>query len=451
MRYKTAHLSTRLFVASAIVLPILLGFSAFMLDLAFRKSLVAAEQDRLNGQIYLLLAAADLVDNKLLLPEQLTEPLFGQLNSGLYAFIVDVEGGEIWRSLSAGVLGIEIEQETEIDPGSIQFKPYILNGREYYLFSFDVAYEKEDGASELFRFSVLHLQQGIQSELFAYRKQLWWLLGGLAFLLLITQAWIMRWGLRPLEVVARDLKVVEQGKAATLEGSYPGEIQPVVENLNRVLKTERTQRERYKNTLSDLAHSLKTPLAILRGTLEQPTENVKRQVDEQITRMDQIISHQLQRAVIGNQSQAGQQIDVLKLVRRIGDALAKAYQDKKIDLDIVAEQVSYFYGAESDLMEVLGNILDNAYKYCDGRVLVSISSDNKELKICMADDGSGVDDLSKEQILQRGARADTVQPGQGLGLAIATDIISSYKGGLSVTRSKLGGAEFIVVLPYLPT
>ena len=447
MVFKNARLSTRLLVASAIVLPLFLGISAYMLDLAFRNSLLAAERDRLNGRIYLLLAAADVVDGELQLPDRLTEPLFEQLNSGLYAFIYDKQGNEVWRSPSAVVLGTVPDEHTPIDPGSSKFDTRRINDSAYFQFSFDIAYETERGDTRQYRFVVLHTQEMLHAELVAYRRQLWWLLGSLALLLLVTQGLIMYWGLRPLKRVAQDLKKVEQGEAKLLEGDYPGEIRPVTENLNQVLVAERSRRERYKNTLADLAHSLKTPLAILRGALEQPADKLTILLDEQINRMDQIVRHQLQRAVISNQAQPGQRVDVMKSIVRVRDALSKVYRDKAVKVEIPQERAAYFYGEESDLLEVLGNILDNAYKYCHSCVRVGIENNDTELVIRIADDGPGVDESIGEQILQRGARADSSQPGYGIGLSVAADIISSYKGGLSVRRSELGGAEFVLVLP----
>ncbi len=418
-----------------------------MLDLAFKKSLIEAERGRLNSHIYLLLAAADLVDEELFLPQKLTEPLFDQLNSGLYAFIYDDVGSEIWRSNSASVLDVELQATETINPGSSVFVDFAVKDNAYYLFSFDVAYELEDESVAPYRFFVLHLQQEVKSELSAYRKQLWWLLGGLAFLLLLTQAWIMRWGLRPLKRVAADLEAVEQGRAEILQGRYPEEIQPVTDNLNQVLRTERTQRERYKTTLADLAHSLKTPLAVMRGAQDQTGAGKTELLEEQITRMDQIISHQLQRAVIGGQVEPGQKVDVLSLVTRIKDVLEKVYLDKNVIFHCAANENVYFYGAESDLMEVLGNVMENAFKYCSRQVRVEVRGNERELTIAVSDDGVGVPEDSKKQILKRGSRADTVRPGQGIGLSVVADIISSYQGGLTVEKSILGGAEFEITLP----
>lgn len=443
MSLKPRSLSARLLLASALVLPLFAGLSAYMLDLAFQRSLLAGERERLNANVYLLLAAAELRDNDLVLPDMLTEPRFSQLNSGLYGFVYDSAGNEIWRSGSAELLAPPASQRP-VHPGGVQFEESIIDAERYYRFDYDIAWETESGARRPYRFSILHTQSEAAAELTAWRKQLWRLLGGLALFLLATQALIMRWGLRPLQTLAAHLRAVEQGETPYLQGEYPHEIRPVIANLNRVLQSERAQRERYRNTLADLAHSLKTPLAVLRGSAGKTAE-----IDEQITRMDQIIGHQLQRAVTRAQPPSGQPVPVAAMVERIVAALQKVYAGKNMNFKIQAREDIRFKGAEQDLMELLGNILENAFKYGNSRVHAAIAADEAALTIAVADDGPGVPERKQRQILQRGARADSAQPGQGIGLAVAVDIISAYRGSLAVGRSEeLGGAEFKITLPY---
>ena len=449
MLHKPTALSTRLLLASALVLPVFLGISAYMLDLAFQRSLLAAEKEKLNSHVYVLLAAAELIGDQLWLPDELTEPRFSQLNSGLYGFVYNKLGVKVWHSPSARLLGGFAEQKiAQFKPGQSLFIPVTSENKNYYSFQYDVSWESDAGKQYPYRFNVMHSEIELQAELAAYRGQLWWLLGSLALLLLVTQVWIMRWGLLPLRALAENVKAVEQGKASRLEGSYPKEIQPVTENLNQLLKSEGDQRERYRNTLADLAHSLKTPLAVLRGNLQGLDKDRSEQLDEQVSRMDDIISHQLRRAVGGSKAQSGRRIEVVLVIDRIVAALKKVYLDKGIELNVEAECKAHFFGDEADLMELLGNLIDNAFKYGNHHVKVSVKADDTALHILIADDGIGVDDMLRQQILQRGARADTAQPGQGIGLAVAIDIISGYQGSLEVFNSSLGGAEFRLYLPY---
>lgn len=444
MTLKPKSLSSRLLLASMLVLPLFLGLSGYLLDLAFQRSLLAGERERLNANVYLLLAAAELRDGELALPDALTEPRFGDLNSGLYGFVHDAAGAEIWRSDSAALLA-RPGQSLSVQPGRVEFAAATLGGERYYRFDYDIAWETESGARRPYRFSILHTAAEAAAELGAWRNQLWWLLGGLALFLLAAQALIMRWGLRPLQALAARLRAVEQGAAPLLQGDYPREVQPVVDNLNRVLQSERAQRERYRNTLADLAHSLKTPLAVLRSA-----GPIAPEADAQIARMDQIIRHQLRRAVTrAQQPQPGRPVPVAAVAERIVAALRKVYADRNMDFEAAADGDVCFHGAEADLMELLGNLLENAFKYGRRRVRLEAAADASALVIAVADDGPGVPADKEREILQRGARADTAQPGHGIGLAVAVDIVSAYRGSLAVGRSReLGGAEFKITLPY---
>jgi two-component system, OmpR family, sensor histidine kinase PhoQ len=443
MALKPGSLSSRLLLASALVLPLFLGLSAYLLDLAFQRSLLAGERERLNANVYLLLSAAELREGELNLPDDLTEPRFSDLNSGLYGFVYDAAGGEIWRSGSAALLA-EVLPPRNVRPGRIEFAETALKGGRYYRFDYDVAWETENGARRPYRFSVLHTDREAAAELAAWRGRLWPLLGGLALFLLLAQALIMRWGLRPLQALAAHLRAVEEGAAPVLQGEYPREVRPVVDNLNRVLQSERAQRERYSNTLADLAHSLKTPLAVLRGSGLNAAE-----ADAQIARMDQIIQYHLQRAVVrARLSRADAPVSVATVAERIVAALRKVYAARNMSFECNAGDAR-FHGAEADLMELLGNLLENAFKYGRGRVRLDAMSDTASLTIAVSDDGSGVPADREREILRRGARADTAQPGHGIGLAVAVDIVSAYRGSLAVGRSReLGGAEFKITLPY---
>lgn len=444
---KPLSLTARLLFASILVLPLFIGLSGHMLDLAFKRSLLAAEQERMNTHIYLLLAAAELHKNRLRLPEELTEPRFSQLNSGLYAFVLDEKGQEIWRSKSSKLFEQFNHAHISIEPGRKKLDKVTLKQEDYYQYDYDVAWETNSSESLLYRFRVLHSRAESRAELAAYRKQLGWLLGGLVILLLCTQTFIMRWGLYPLKILAENLKTVERGQSQQLRGQYPKEIQSVTDNLNRVLISERHQRERYRNTLADLAHSLKTPLAVIRGSLTDPGEHLPQLIDEQISRMDQIVRHQLHRAVASGEQQGHIFIKITPLIERLNLVLQKVYAAKNVSLRIQHAGNDEFHGNEADLLELLGNILENAFKYCHEKIEVNIEQQNNLLRIHIGDDGPGIPYNMQHIILQRGARGDTAQPGYGIGLAIAVDIISGYKGSLEIGTSPLGGALFNIVLP----
>ncbi|MEM5529249.1 ATP-binding protein [Gammaproteobacteria bacterium AS21] len=259
-------------------------------------------------------------------------------------------------------------------------------------------------------------------------------------------------GFKPLKEMAHDLEVIAAGKGDQLHGNYATEFDNMKRSLNNLLNAEKHQRERYRNTLADLAHSLKTPLAVLQGAANenlQPDAYI-RLTQEQVRRMDQIIQHQLNRAVksIGDGTKTSA-VTVTPIVERILLVLSKVYRDKDVHTILNLGDKIELIADERDLMEVLGNMLENAFKYCRSEVAVSMYDDKENVYISIEDDGSGVSENMRYTILERGERADTsATPGQGIGLSVAVDILSSYNCRLEVEDSfSLGGAKFCITFP----
>lgn len=444
-------IQTRLIISFSILLFVFLGLTGVVLDRAFRSSIEAGASERLQVQIYLMLAAAEFSDGEFYFLEDLREPRFNQLNSGLYGFISRSSLGELWRSDSAEVFSLADPQVLlqPVQVGETKFSKMMSADNEaYFVLSYGILWE--DGISE-YIFTVMEDAAVYYSEISNFRASLWSWLGGVALLLLLIQFFLMRWGLLPLHRMARDLKQIETGEKNQLAENYPRELQGVTNNLNVLIETERKQQERYRTTLGDLAHSLKTPLAVIAGVMQTLSRKQKDSgeqlgaIEEQLGRMNQIVSYQLQRAVQSNRSSAlVRQILVRPVVEKVLDALAKVYKDKSVSVVAQLDDNVLFYGDERDLLEVLGNVLDNAFKYGEGKVGISTSSasnDFQGLEIVIEDNGSGISEEKQEFVLQRGARADTLVQGQGIGLAVVTDIVSSYDGTIGVGGSDLGGAK----------
>lgn len=452
----------RFVFASLILLPLFVSLSGTLLSNAFEHSQKKAEKETLQAQLYLLLSVSEVENKSLLLPEVLTEPRFNQQGSGLYGFIYDNQGQELWRSPSALLISKSLYNPTlnffigNQDISQIN----ISDDQKLNRFSYDIEWIDENETLLPFRFIVASDNSTLQAELSAYQKRLWQWLGLMSLLLIIAQMLIMRWGLQPLKQLSTQLKELQENKIKQLSDDYPKEIQPVTENFNGILAQEKQQRERYRNTMSDLAHSLKTPLAVIQSQIDN--EQVNSPIGDQIDRINQIISHQLKRAVIRvNQNTVLQQTDkipVSAMVNRLFKILDKVYTDKQITFQNLVDDSISFYGDEADILEVLGNLLDNACKYGNNAVTVtgSIKEDSKRKKtlltICISDNGPGIDEKLKTTLLARGARGDTAQSGQGIGLSVAVDIISSYGGGLEVNNNagnpNLRGACFCVTFPY---
>jgi two-component system sensor histidine kinase PhoQ len=302
-----------------------------------------------------------------------------------------------------------------------------------------------------FRFVAVHDSEDFIAEKNAYRNQLWQWLGAVGVLLLIAQTAILRWGLKPLKKLAKALNAMESGDTRDIEGDHPDELQDIVDNLNQVLAREQALRQRYRNSLSDLAHSLKTPLAVMQANLSQASADAELQqlAAEQVARMNQVVSYQLQRAVSSQQQGSHQRTELEPIVLRLVNALQKVYANKAMKVQTSLAAHSVFAGDEQDLMEVIGNITENAFKYGKSHVSIHSEIKDKHLLICISDDGPGIPAEQQSRILERGHRLDTNIPGQGIGLAVAADIVHSYAGELKVSKSPLGGAEFQLLLPTI--
>lgn len=452
-RVVSYSLQSRLLLAFSILLFVFLGFTGIVLDRAFSSSVEAGAADRMQIQIYLMLAAAEYQDGEFYFLEDLQEPDFNILNSGLYGFISSVSAGELWRSESARTF-IPPDNDflrERINVGESQFEA-IGNGEEgYFRLSYGILWE--DGISE-FSFTIIEDAEPFFSEISDFRNNLWFWLGGVAVLLLLMQLLLLRWGLSPLGRMATDLKRIESGESDKLEGDYPLELQGVTANLNMLIESERKQQARYRTTLGDLAHSLKTPLAVISGLLpefnqhsqtntETDLESKLETVNEQLERMNQIITYQLQRAVQSKQTTSlARHVPIAAALEKVINALQKVYGDKSVEVELDVDKGAEFVGDERDLMELLGNVLDNAFKYGKSRISVSVKANaNQQITLVVEDDGNGIPDDKLEFVLQRGARADTLVRGQGIGLAVVTDIVASYDGEIKVGRSPLGGAS----------
>jgi two-component system sensor histidine kinase PhoQ len=340
------------------------------------------------------------------------------------------------------------------DPGSPGFNRQVLDGEELYILNFGVLWEDDEGRELRYTLAVAEGTAGMMSQVEGFRARLLYWLGGVAVLLLIAQGVVLGWGLRPLRRVAVDLHRVEAGEISALGGRYPEELQGLVGNLNALIRSGRASRDRYRNSLGDLAHSLKTPLTLLQGTMEtEDCDQLRQTVRQQVPRMDEIVRYQLRRAATSGAAEPGMSVPVLPVVRRLMATLGKVYRDKGIECQLSVGESVRFFGDEGDLMEFLGNLMENGFKYGKRRVRVKAYSEQPEkggqpsLAIDIEDDGPGIPDQMRDEVLNRGARIDQQIPGQGIGLSVASEIVGIYRGKLKIGESDMGGAAIHLRFP----
>ena len=200
--------------------------------------------------------------------------------------------------------------------------------------------------------------------------------------------------------------------------------------------------------MEDLAHSLKTPLAVIRNALERVPDDPRTLLAEQLDRMQSTVTHQLSRASVTGPVIVGRPVDVAAQVERLLRALATAYRERNVRVSTDLPDPCQVRGDERDIMEMLGNVLENAFKYTRNRVQVSARVDGG-LTLVVEDDGPGIPAEVRRAVLDRGTRADEVQPGQGIGLAVVAELVALYHGALRIEESDLGGARVVLQLPGL--
>ncbi|EOY8494563.1 TPA: two-component system sensor histidine kinase PhoQ [Providencia stuartii] len=270
-------------------------------------------------------------------------------------------------------------------------------------------------------------------------------------ILVIPLLWLAAyWSLRPIKSLVSQISSLEKGERERLDENPPYELRGLVRNLNNLLTNERKRYSKYRTTLSDLTHSLKTPLAVLQSTLrslrtgkQMTIEQAEPVMLEQIGRISQQVGYYLHRASAqGDNNLMLREISsVPSLLDSLASALHKVYQNKGVSITVDISPEVTWLGQPNDFMEVMGNIMENACKYCLEFVEVTARVGDDHLVITVDDDGPGVPESQRNLIFARGQRVDTLRPGQGLGLSIAVEIIDQYDGDITISDSPLGGAR----------
>ena len=435
-------IKSRMMLTSLIVLVAFMVLTAVALERAIKVRMREAEEDKLTALMYSVLAAVDrdatglsiTVSDARLFESALFDP-----GSGLYALLYDKQG-EIWRSLSTE---LDFPQPMNLKPEELRFSQQDFDGRQWFQLAFSIRWPNVHDKLSLYKLVLWKDASDYFAQFERFRQTLWmWLLITIALLLLVMWL-VMLWSLRPLRQIGEELKAIENNRQHRFDSDYPTEIKPLTQNLNLLLQREQHQMQRYRNALDDLAHSLKTPLAVLQGLSEKKafSSDDRHTLQEQNQRMNQIVTYQLQKAATVGGESISKKIVLNTLVEKTVNALRRVYRDKTITLQIDATSGVELRMDESDLLEILGNLIDNACKY--GRQTIRIRSDVQDEKILLAieDDGAGLDAAQLDQILTRGARLDQTREGQGIGLAVVSEIVEAYDIELLFESSELGGLK----------
>ena len=442
MERMAVSLQTRLMVTVAVVLGTFLALTGWLLERTFSANVLSGAEQQMRQVVYGLLGAAQDQDGALRFPDELGDPRLAMPDSGLYAYVEAADGDVIWRSPSLLVTAIDAPRGRRPLPGSDSFEQLPGAGAGLFRFAYTVVWEDAEDAE--LTFWVWADQTPVRADIARFRRNLGLGLVGATMLLVVAQMAALRWGLRPVRMMTSRIGALQAGERGDIGEDYPRELSGLARTLNRFVERERDNRERYRRAMGDLAHSLKTPITVLNNASATLAPADERLFREQLERMENTVAHQLSRATALRPVVPRETVEVGPLVERLRNTLDKAYADKGVT--VRTSGTARVRGDERDLLEMLGNLLENAYKYCRSDVRVAVR-DGDGACVIVEDDGPGVPVDARGRVLERGARGDSAHSGQGIGLAVVVELPAAYAGRLSISDSDLGGARVTLEIP----
>ncbi|GAB3098794.1 ATP-binding protein [Lysobacter terrae] len=454
-------LQIRQLLAASLGLIAFLALAGYALDRAFLQTAKDNLRQRLENYALAYADKSDFARNgEFIQPYDPIDPRFERPGSGLYAEVVLPKAH--WDSHSAQ--GPVLPASQMLNPNEESFVGPLpmtqISGAKAEVFRYGRGFiwSAEGDARAEFPYTIYILEDttALSQQVAVFRAALWRYLGGAGLILMLLQTVILRWSLRPLRNVIHELKRVQRGLASRMSERHPRELEPLTESINAFIESERENLDRQRNTLADLAHSLKTPLAVLRARLDHPGPEgeLREEIDVQLRRMNDMVSYQLARAARSGHQLFAAPIAIEPHAEQIVKGLEKVYAGKGVLCEFDIAPGTQFFGEPGDLQELLGNLLENAFKWARSRVLLTVQPGEQEpnrrpgLLVAVDDDGPGIPPEKVALILQRGVRGDERVQGHGIGLAIVQDLVRSYRGTLEVLASEeLGGARFEARLP----
>lgn len=445
MRHQANRQSLRstLIQTSLLISTLFIVLTAFVLERAFYHALWERTKQQLEAQIYTLMAVADLdSQGQLILPRYIADERFNHWGGGRYARVLRPDGSEVWRSESA--VGRTWPPPSKVRQGDSLTRISYIDAVEVIEHTYRVAWEV-NGRDDNYLFVVAENYQDFAVALTSFRWRLFISLALLGVVILFGQFVVFRRMLKPLAQVQAELQAIELGQRARLDEGLPIELAGLVARINRLLSFEEAQRQRFQNSVGDLAHSLKTPLTMIANEANSDRPDAAC-IRDAVSRADQLVQYYLNRARAVGRGSTQQKVSLRTVIQNLLEAMNKVYADKGVTVEFESADEGTLRGHEGDMLELFGNLIDNAFKYCRGAVLIALTMKDASPVVTIEDDGSGIPDRVKESVFERGRRMDEKMAGHGLGLSIAANIVQAYEGKIEVARSPLGGAKVTVTL-----
>jgi len=431
-------ITSRLVIGTSVFIAVFIVLLAVSISYSVRERAEAARFDALKGVVYGILGATDIDGNAQLTVSRnsLPDDSLNNFNANLYAELIGNDRSVLWQSNST----ITPLPTTRIRPINDWMFEKVTNdeGVDLLRVQYVIAWELGNGEELPFIVHVAENVEDLSSQLKRFDRVLWLALLAVAPILPIVQFVMLRISLKPLRDIGDQIDEIEQGQRDALSDSVPIELQPLTGSLNTLLLTERERHNQYKNLLGDLSHNLKTPISVLQNIGEKNLVDGK-SILQQTQQMKSSLERYAQRATVKTPRYLSAPIQILPIISRMTQSLNKLYDSTAVNFSTKVDEQFTVRMDEADVLEVLGNLLENACKY--GAQLVEISQVNGQNALVINDDGPGWPSGDLSQIIQRGVRADTHTSGQGIGLAASDQIMRSYGGRLELLRLDDGGAQ----------
>ena len=435
-----ASLTVRLVAAALIWMLLLLGAGGAVLTTAFRQSAVQEFGHRLDALLRAMIAVTEIApDGSVSLVRSLGDPRFEQIFSGWYWQVAEPSGRlirsrSLWDS-TLPVHGAGGEERREIT--GPKGEPLLVVERDLHF----------PGAAGPVHMLIAGDLRELNDRIRGFNRLLYAALALFAAGMTVAIVIQVRFGLQPLRRMAADLTAIRDGRRQRLGGGYPREVAPLAETMNAVLDHDGELIERARTHVGNLAHGLKTPLAVLQAELHGTPDRTV--IEAQLRAMSRLIEHHLGRAAAtaGSGRALGSRCAVRPVVDEIATVLGRIHADRGVAAQIDIPATATFRGPREDLQEMLGNLMENAWKWTRSRIRVSARETEGGLTLTVEDDGPGLTPEQAAAVAQRGARLDEAMPGWGLGLGIVADLAAINGGSFAIDRSALGGVRATLMLP----
>lgn len=449
---RTHSIARRLVAAAILWIAAALIVGGLLLSNLFRGPLEAAFEQRLGFLLQSLISVVDIApDGAIAAQRPLGEPRFLRQYSGLYWQIGRLEEGRV-VARSRSMWDFEIA----IGPAGAgpQRRRYEIDGPLGQRLRVIEQIVTEEGVAGRFAFVVAADTAELIATIDDFDRTLIWSLGALGIGLLIAILAQVYYGLRPLKRIRIALADIRGGRSERLEGAFPAEVVPLAEELNGLLDHTAEVLARARAHVGNLAHALKTPLAVLTNEAGAPTPDIAATVGEQAGLMRRQVDHHLARArIVGQAPLLRSHTELRPVLDAVARTLEKIHAERGIAISISVADGLSFRGEQHDLEEMLGNLVDNGCKWAQSEVrltaaaVATVGSGGLQVMISIDDDGPGVPAARRADLFDRGRRGDDSTPGSGLGLSIVRDIAVLYGGGVELGDSALGGLRANLTLP----